>query len=148
MCSLGCITIGVSAEAQTVQPGQWEYVNRVISMEIPGMPPEMTRSMAGRTTTTRSCVTKEDIEKDPRQMFEQNNKDQSCTAERFSMTNGRIDMASTCTDRKNGSTGHMAINGTYTPTTYTARSTITSTQGSQSMKIISEVKGRHTGACK
>jgi hypothetical protein len=137
------LTMPVAAQAAPIMPGQWQYTGRVISASIPGAPPSIVETMKKRPQVTSVCVTPEQAAKGPREMFQQNKG--RCTFSKFDMTGGRISLVMIC--KGEGGAMTIASDGSYTPTSYAARSVLKSS-GPQSMSMVIEGSGKRVGPCK
>ena len=140
----GLLIIPVAAQAQ-VKPGQWETTVKVTKMDMPGAPPQMAdamkRSMAGAPRTFSHCVTPEQAAKGPQEMVKEN---KSCQMKNFSMAGGHYTAEMTCA--QNGEATTVKSSGSYSPTSYSATSTMTMS-GRMHMSTTNEVSGRWVGPC-
>jgi hypothetical protein len=129
------------AAAQTMQPGSWRSTTRITAMTMPGAPPDIARSMAGRPIEATVCITAQDIAAGPKRLLE-SSKGQ-CRYSRFRMSGGVIDAESTCAEAS-GATMTTVMRGTYTPTSYTMTARASATTG---MRMAMTTSGRRVGAC-
>jgi len=136
------IAAAAAAPAQQIQPGQWETVSTVKSVDMPGAPPQIAKMMNGQTTRITHCVTAEDAAKRPEQLVKQ---DGSCKMVNFSMRGGTLVSEMRCT--RQGQTMTVKTAGRFTPTAYTATSSAVASGGRMNMRIESSVAGRRTGPC-
>lgn len=136
------LAAATSATAQQIQPGQWETVTTVKSVEMPGAPPQVAKMMNGKTTRISHCVTPEDAAKRPEQLVKQ---DRSCKMVNFSMRAGKLASEMRCV--RDGQTMTIKTNGTFTPTAYTAASSAQSSGDGMNMKIASTASARRIGPC-
>lgn len=135
----------IAAQAAPIMPGQWQYTGRVISATIPGAPPSIVDSMKKRPQVTNVCVTPEQAAKGPREMFQQSKG--RCSFSKFDMIGGRISLVMICKGEGAAGTMTIATDGSYTPTSYAARSVLKSS-GPQSMAMVVEGSGKRIGPCK
>ena len=102
----------------SITPGQWEMTMQFTEFDMPGLPEEargMMEQQMGQQRTITSCVTPEEAANPERGFFENENDD--CSYTDFSVGNGRILIAGTCSPG-DGMEGTMRMEGTYTPTSY------------------------------
>jgi hypothetical protein len=133
------------------QPGRWQTTTEVIEAEVPGVPPQMVdqlrQQMMAKSTIT-SCMTPEQAQTPTEKMFggEQGN----CRFERFTMANGRIDAAMTCTGdaRAQQQAANVTLKGDFTATTFDLESRIEAAPGSgPAIKMRSKVSAKRLGEC-
>jgi hypothetical protein len=139
------LVLCTGANAATIMPGQWQYTGRVISASIPGAPPSIVDTMKKRPQVTSVCVTPEQAAKGPREMFQQSKG--RCNFSKFDMTGGRISLMMICKGQGGAGTMTITSEGSYTPTSYAARSTLRSS-GPQTMSMVVEGAGKRVGPCK
>jgi len=137
------IIIPIAAHAQ-VKPGQWETTVKVLKMEMPDAPPQfaemMKRSMGGGRKISH-CITPVQAAQGPREMIKEN---KSCQVKNFAMAGGHYTAEMSCS--QNGATTIVKSSGSYSPTSYSATSTMTMS-GRMQMKTTSETSGRWVGPC-
>lgn len=135
---------GSAAHAQ-VQPGQWETVVTVKSVDMPGAPPQvaqmMRQRMGGAPTRSRYCITPEQAAKGPQEMLKQNS---SCKFSKYAVTGGVIATEMTCT--QGGGTMTARANGSYTPNSFSVTSSAVMS-GQMSMRIATTSTGKRLGPC-
>lgn len=138
------LIIPVAAQAQ-VKPGQWETTVKVLKMDIPDAPPQvaemMKRSMGGGARTYSHCITPEQAAQGPREMIKEN---KSCQVKNFSMAGGHYSAEMSCS--QNGEATMVKSSGSYSPTSYSATSTMT-VSGRMRMTATNQVSGRWIGPC-
>lgn len=147
----------VAAQAQAAgtmrfNPGQWETRVELIDVDIPGMPAGavdmMKQNMSGRAVSS-SCITPEQAANPEASVF--SGSDGQCRYTNFTMADGRIDAAMTCTGGgMGGGEMKMRTTGTFDRTTFTMQNEMeTSIPGKGGvMKMSSKVTGRRTGDCR
>lgn len=153
------ITAACSKGADQRQPGEWESVVTLKSMELPGAPPQMAEMMRGRvgqSQTGRECLTPEkarDPMGDMRRMLEQGN-GQNCNFTDQVFSGGTIRIHGTCPGAGGQGSAEVALDGTYTETTMQATMTVNATgagavavPGATGMRMSAEVRGRRIGDC-
>lgn len=111
-----------NAGGDMISPGRWEGTLTMHDLKMPNMdklPPAMRAQMEQRMGTGRpfvSCVTEEEI-KAKRGLFNgQDNANDNCRYDHFTMAGGKIDASMKCT-MPTGATA-MAMTGTYSPDAY------------------------------
>jgi hypothetical protein len=131
-----------------LQAGKWQATSELVSMDVPGMPPELAKANVGQKTTFENCITAEQAEK-PASDFFTNAKNNDCKAQNFTMTGGKLDAKLTCVDRTTPGEMTMTMNGDYTPTSYAATMTMVTSgaPGGGEMKIIAKTQGKRIGEC-
>lgn len=120
LAALACAAL-LLADTLNVKPGQWEAT---VTSQMTGLPPipqevldkltpeqrqMMEQRMKGnqtpRTTTSKSCITKEQIEKG----FDVGDNDESCTRTVISSTSSKQEIKIECNRGNNKSTGTVRI---------------------------------------
>lgn len=125
------------AAGPALQPGMWEVTVRIQSMTGPNLPPGLAQQLAGRPTIVRNCISATDIQKAPEKVFAASKGD--CSYRNFAMTGGTMRTTLVC---KGGLTGQMQ--GSYTPTSFTATNRTSMPGG---MNSVAAVSGRRVGGC-
>jgi hypothetical protein len=130
------------AAAQGVQPGQWEILTTVQSIDMPGAPPQVAAMMKGKPIRISQCITAADAAKGPQEMMKSN---KQCRFTRYSMVGGKLSSEMVC--NQGGGTMTATSSGTFTPTSFTTsgRSVMT---GAQKMTLTATTVGKRIGACK
>lgn len=140
------------------QPGQWESVTTIKSIDIPGAPPQVlqqVQAQVGHATTQRECLTA-DQSRDPlaqmRRMLSQGNSG-NCNFTDQVFAGGTIRIRGTCSP-PGGGTAQVSLEGTFTETTLEANLTMNAQgpagaamPGVTSMNMTAEVRGRRVGDC-
>ena len=124
-----------------IQPGQWEAVVTIHSIDMPGAPPQAAAMMKGKTTRHSYCITAEEAKRGPQEMLKQQ---PSCRFGKYVMAQGTIATEMTC--RQNGETMAVRASGSYTPTSFNVTSSAMMT-GRMSMRMTSTSTGKRIGAC-
>jgi hypothetical protein len=151
------ITAGCSKGAAQRQPGEWETVTTVKSIDIPGAPPQVlaqVRAQVGQATTQRECLTAEQA-RDPmaqmRRMMSQGNAG-NCNFTDQVFAGGTIRIRGTCSPA--GSTAQVSLDGTFTETTLEANLTMNAQgaanpamPGVTGMNMAAEMRSRRIGDC-
>jgi hypothetical protein len=130
------------AAAQAVQPGQWDILTTVQSVDMPGAPPQMAAMMKGRPIRVSQCITAADAAKGPQQLMKSN---KQCRFTRYSMTGGRLSSEMVCD--QGGGTMTATSTGSFTPTSFTTTGRTVMT-GAQKMTMTATTVGKRIGACK
>ena len=140
-----CALLAATAAHAQVQPGQWETVVTVKSVEMPGAPPQvaqmMRQRMGGAPTRSRYCITPEQAAKGPQEMLKQNS---SCNFSKYAVTGGVIATEMTCT--QGGGTMTARANGSYTANSFSVTSNAVMS-GQMSMRIATTSTGKRLGPC-
>ncbi len=141
------------------QPGQWESVTTIKSIDIPGAPPEMQariRSQVGQAQTQRECLTAEQA-RDPmaqmRRMLSQGNNTGNCNFTDQVFSGGTIRIRGNCSP-PGGGTAQVSLEGSFTGTTLEANLTMNAQgpasaamPGVTSVNMAAEVRSRRIGDC-
>ena len=141
---LAAVAIALPASAvlaQAVQPGQWDIVTTVDSVDMPGAPPEVAAMMKGKPIRVSQCLTPEQAARGPQEMIKSN---KDCHFTRYSMTGGRLDSEMVC--QQHGTTMTATSSGTFTPTSFTTTGR-TVMSGPERMTMSATTTGKRTGAC-
>ena len=99
------------------EPGRWESNVTFVSMEAPGMPPEVSQAMQGSLGKEHSyatCLSKAEAEKPAADFFAKDAKD--CTYDHFKLGGGKIDAKMRC--GADGRSVVMTMNGAYDSDSY------------------------------
>ncbi len=139
LTGLFCLSATPLLAQDMILPGKWESKGTVQAMKFPGMPPEMAKSMAGRTTTTSQCIKPDDLKDVEKKLFKSS--DGSCRYTSFKMGSGALSATMACK-------GEMAMEGvmkgTYTASRYDMTMQL---RGSNGMAMDMQTTGRRLGAC-
>lgn len=136
------LMLGLASAANAespVTPGKWQTVTTVESMSMPGMPPELAKSMAGKPMGATYCITPEQAAAGPRDVIGKSNG--ACRYRSFAAAAGRITAVMECKAGKAGPQT-IAIAGSYSPTGYDIRSKM-----SGAMQSTSRTVGKRLGPC-
>jgi hypothetical protein len=145
--------------AQEIQPGQWEMVTQLTSMDIPGAPPQVVQQMRaqqGRTETDRTCITPEQARNPLRELRDTMSGPRGGSCRRLEDTFGggviRIRLA--CQSPSGGrGTAELSVEGRFTATTLTATVSINAQgpnvggPGTTAMRMSTNLRGRRIGDC-
>lgn len=133
--------------AMKIEPGQWEAVNEILSVEAPGVPADALREMAGKTTKVSSCVTPEEAAK-PSANFLVAQKNSDCAYQDFSLKDGRMTGRMRCTGGQIPGTVTMKIAGDYSSRRYAMNMDMKAdVVPGVAMTIKARTTGRRTGDC-
>lgn len=106
-------------EAIRLEPGQYRSTADLVSIDIPGAPPEvvemMKRSMSAESSVTEYCLTPEDVEKGYEEMA-RNSAEGDCSFSRFDVDGGDIDAEMVCQGGPQGAEARMTLTGSGTST--------------------------------
>lgn len=135
-------------------PGLYRSEVELVSLEAPGMPPQMAdqmkRAMASRQSGQEFCLTGEEAEKGYEERVKKLAGKPNCAFDRYSATGGALDAQMSCT-AEGGIKSVLTMKGTMTPSG--SDMTLGMTQsGSEmpggSMKMTMHVKSQRVGDCK
>jgi hypothetical protein len=144
--------------ADELQPGQWETVTTMKSIEIPGAPPEaqaQLRSQVGRAQTNQECMTPERARNPVQQMRQMMAQGQTANC-RFSdevFGGGVIRIRATCPGPNGQGSGTVSVEGTFTATTIQATLSVSAEganpamPGATGMRMTADIRGRRVGDC-
>ena len=116
------------------EPGQYTATVEVLDVDIPGAPEgaaEMMRGMMS-TTTTRYCLTQDDVEDGFENMARQS-QEGDCSFEQFDVNGGTFDGRMVCNVQGQGS---MTMHGEGTPTSSTVDMTMNGDMGGMGQSTI------------
>ncbi|UZK65753.1 DUF3617 domain-containing protein [Sphingomonas sp. M1-B02] len=106
-------------DAIKLEPGKWETKIALLSLDGPGLPPEIATSMKQQMQeqTVETCLTPEQVKTPPQDMF---GAAKNCTYEKFEMTAGKMDGTLLCKNAPGTPSGEMriAVSGTFASTSY------------------------------
>lgn len=131
-----------AAGAQTVQPGQWDIVTEVQSVDMPGAPAGVAAMIKGHPIRISQCLTPEQASRGPQDLMKGN---KQCRFTRYSMTGGKLESEMVC--QQGGGTMTATSSGSFTPTSFTVTGTSVMVNGAQRMTVVANTSGRRTGAC-
>jgi hypothetical protein len=151
------ITAACSKGPAQRQPGEWETVTTIKSIDIPGAPPQVlaqVRAQVGQGTTQRECLTAEQA-RDPmaqmNRMLSQGNAGNCNFTDRV-FAGGTIHIRGTCSPA--GGTAQVSLEGTFTETTLEANLTMNAQgaanaamPGVTGMNMAAEMRSRRVGDC-
>lgn len=132
----------VSAQASGVLPGQWDIAVTTDSVTMTGMPPEVAKSMTGRTVHIKHCITPAEAATGPQAILRG---DKSCTFTKYQMLGGRLHAEMLCRP-PGGGTMTSVSDGSVTPTGFRATGRTVMT-GAAAMTMTATTVGTRLGAC-
>lgn len=134
--------------AVQIEPGLWEARSEVVNVTGEGLPREVQSQMKGRASEIRNCITPEQAAR-PDANFLTAQQNSNCTYRGFSMQNGRVEGAMTCTGGDLPGEMTTEMSGEYGPRSYDMRMRMTTTgmPGGADMTIETRVSGRRVGDC-
>ncbi|MEM7688897.1 MAG: DUF3617 domain-containing protein [Pseudomonadota bacterium] len=137
--------------AQTVdedmkpQPGQYESQITLLSMDIPGLPANMTSMMKGVfERSVKICLTAEEVEQGYKDALRKA-QDGDCRYDSFSATGGKMDAVLVCDTEQGEMT--MVMSGTGTPTTSDVTMKMTGDMGTGPGSMSMRVQQKRIGDC-
>ncbi|HVQ08812.1 MAG TPA: DUF3617 domain-containing protein [Allosphingosinicella sp.] len=145
--------------AQSIQPGQWEMATQMMSVDIPGAPPEVVQQMRaqqGRTQTDRTCITPEQARNPLRELRDTMSGPRGANCRKLEDTFAggviRIRMSCQAPSGRQG-TAELSVQGSFTATTLTAAVSINAQgpnvggPGTTAMRVSTNLRGRRIGDC-
>ncbi|MDV3455643.1 DUF3617 domain-containing protein [Sphingomonas sp. HF-S4] len=143
--------VAASGAAPQLSPGRWEGSATILSMEIPGMPPEAAaqmKSAMGTATPFASCLTPEQAKK-PAADFFAGGAQKDCTYEKFTMADGKLDAKMQC--KSSGMTIDMTMDGKFASDNFqlamTSKSAGIPGQPASAHTMNMKMEARRTGEC-
>ena len=140
--------------AVTLQPGKWETSVTILSLEGPGLPPEMASAMKGRMAGQKveTCLTPEQAARPPQNML---GAAKNCTYEKFEMSGGRMSGNLVCKNAPGMPGGEMraTMSGNFASTSYDVTSEATMSmpampgRPSGAVTTKTQVTGKRIGDC-
>ena len=143
-------------DAVKLEPGKWETTVAILSIEGPGLPPQMAEAMKKQSQTQKveTCLTAEQAEKPPQDML---GAAKNCTYEKFEMGGGKMSGTLVCKGAPGMPTGEMRaqMSGKFASTNYDVTSESTMTMpampggpaGGGKVTTKTRVSGKRLGAC-
>jgi hypothetical protein len=139
-----------------LEPGKWETAVSILSVEGPGVPPEMAAAMKqqGGSQKVETCLTPEQAAKPPQDML---GAAKGCTYEKFEMGGGKMDGTLVCKNAPGLPSGEMraSMSGSFSSTSYDIVSESTMDMpampggpaGGGKMTTKTQVTGKRIGEC-
>ena len=130
-------------------PGEWETTVETVSVDIPGLAPQMKEQMIqlmlNKKQVGRNCVAPEQAKSPPAEVLA--NSQGRCTYEKFTMAGGKIDGTLLC-DAEGGKMT-MRMTGSFTRDSFEIENDMETTMpgGAQVMKIKAKTSGKRLGDC-
>ncbi len=145
---IGIAAAAIATSAAAITPGNWETTSRLDDIVLPaGMPAgaeDMMRQMLGSEgITAQSCITQDQIDNAPQQLFDQTDGD--CEYTDFAMAGGELHAVAQC--RTDEGAMNMVMDGTYTDTTYAIAMRMQGDMGMGEMTMHFDVTGQRIGDC-
>lgn len=140
-----------SANNDALQPGQWETVTKMTTVDAPGLPPaalaQMRAQLANQVQTQSSCITPEQAANPAGTMLNTGGGTPTCQFSDSTFAGGVISVRGTCPGPAGAGSIRMSLTGTYTPTTMEGRISTEIQGGPQSMNMSGTLTSRRTGDC-
>ncbi len=134
----------------TLEPGEWENTVEIVDVKIEGLPEGapagMLDSMKGKTTVTKTCITKEQAENPGAEFFAAQDKT-ACEVKKFDMSGGSISTEMSCTNMGAPGKMNMAMDGQYGPSSYDMTMTMNGDAGGMKMNMKAKNNGKRIGDC-
>jgi hypothetical protein len=127
-------------------PGEWELTSEITNLTLADQGAAAMPMKVGMKTTTKSCITPEQVEQPQPTMFA-SSKD-SCTYKNFYMSRGRLVASMSCKQPGADAEMLMTIEGKYSDTSMDVSVDMaTSVSGPGDVKVNSKLSGRRLGDC-
>ena len=140
-----------SGQSGTIQPGQWEMVTKITSVEIPGMTgpaaQQMQQAMTSQTNTQTVCITPQQAANPMGNMMGSGQGANGCQFSDQTFAGGVMRASATCPGANNQGQVRMSWEGSYTATTMQANVRTEMSGGPQNMRIAATMNSRRTGDC-
>jgi len=133
------------------RPGKWETTVQTVSVDLPGLPPEMkkqmTEAMLKKTETSTSCITEEQAKNPPAQVLAATQG--KCKYDNFVMADGKIDGTLVCPmEGAGGGEMKMRMTGTFDGESFVSENEMNATTpGGPGMHIKAKTIGKRIGEC-
>ncbi|MEO9129881.1 MAG: DUF3617 domain-containing protein [Sphingomonas sp.] len=142
-------------DAVKLEPGKWETSITILSLEGPGLPPNMATAMKDRMKGQKveTCLTPEQAAKPPQDML---GAAKNCTYEKFEMGGGKMSGTLVCKNAPGMPGGEMraTMSGNFASTNYNITSESTMSMPAMPgapaggvMTSKTQVVGKRLGAC-
>jgi uncharacterized protein YceK len=137
--------------ATQLNPGQWETVIKIVSVELPGVSAPMskgiTAKMVGQETKSSQCISKEQAAQPTADMLAGANGTNNCKFETFVIKDGTLSLKLAC--GKVGEAGAMVMtsSGPYGGDAYTLDTNMTMASPVGQMKIKATNSAKRVGEC-
>jgi uncharacterized protein YceK len=140
--------------ATQLNPGQWETVIKIVSVELPAsvganpaMAKGMTDSMVGKEQKSSQCISKAQSEQPPAEMLAGASGGENCKFETFDIKGGTLSLKLAC--GKVGEAGAMVMtsSGPYGGDGYTLDTNMTMASPVGEMKIKATNSAKRVGEC-
>ena len=126
-------------QGSIMQPGKWEISSTVVSVNMPGAPPQVAQMMTGKTNTISQCITPDMVSKGETAPTRP-----GCTVTHTPFGIGPVTSKVVC--KTDSGTMTATSTGTYSPTSFNATGKMEMT-GKTSMTQETKVSGKRVGAC-
>lgn len=139
MCVLGAVVVSGAMSAMAADgpvPGHYQVTTRTTYTDVP-LPPT--------TVTNETCLTAEDLERDPASAFAALPDGKSCDVSEFEMSGGIFRMRVNCATPEGDMI--MITEGSYDASGYLMTSHVEVTAGEQVARMQSEIQGKLLGDC-
>jgi hypothetical protein len=128
-----------------IQPGEWEITMEMRAAQPSGMPAGMTMPRIP-PTTTRSCVTAEQVSRANANFLSgSGHAGMACDYSGVTVAGGRIQGTSSC--RREGMEARVTMDGSFTPTSYDINQEMQSIAHGRTMSSTNHLVGRRIGEC-
>jgi len=129
-----------------LEPGEWELTSEITNLSIAEQGSAAVPMKVGMKTTTKSCITAEQVEQPQPTLFS-SSKD-TCSYKNFYMSRGRLVASMSCKQPGTANEVLMTVEGKYTNTAMDVSIEMaTSLAGPGDVKVNSKLSGRRLGDC-
>jgi hypothetical protein len=142
LCVVALALVPPAAQAQQLQPGQWNSSSKLIHIEGAGLPPAMAEAMTSEPPDTDTrCVDAKQAATGLQDMLKEKN--QMCAMVTHSFAGGVLDATRSC--KGNGGVSVIHLHGPVTQTGFTLDADGTGPHG---VKMAMRFTAKRLGACK
>lgn len=142
---------------RSLQPGDWEMISQMTSVEAPGAPPEMVDQMRAnlpnQRQTQRQCVTPEEAANLARNLIGRNAGSQGCEFSDTTFAGGVVRIIATCRAPDGSASMSLSVEGEFTATQLNSVMRVEVTgpnptgEGTQTVRMAGTMTGRRLGPC-
>jgi hypothetical protein len=131
-----------------MNPGMWEITNEILSATAPGISQDKFKGMVGKRPPLRSCITPEQAAK-PSPSFMAAMEKSDCTYQQWSVENGRMMGAMSCSGGNLPTDMNIKLSGTYAPDSYSLDMDITTegVPGGPAVVMKATTRAKRVGEC-
>lgn len=142
--------VASAGAATRFTPGRWETSITVTGIDAPNMPPQAAagiKQAMAKAHLVATCLTPEQAAHPEANLFNRDVK--NCRYDHFSMGDGKIDAALTCSAPGGAGQSSVKMAGTFDPTHYAMTMATSAMSGpAGAMTINMAMNAKHAGACR